>query len=180
MVANTGRVYAFEPNPSAYSYLSRNVAANGCRNVVPVQKAVSDRIGSLRLVADPVGPESFVTQEADGADGPNVEAIPLDDFFMQLGWPRVDIVKMNIEGGEYAALKGMTRLGERNPEMKLVMEFNPRALSRAGASRDQMEGVLRELGFRSSRVVEHGMKSIPPGDFLPRHPAVCNLLLTKS
>src|SRR5690242_7217517 len=48
-VGETGKVYAFEPDPDNYAFLERNVAANGCPNVTLVPEAVSDRTGELRL-----------------------------------------------------------------------------------------------------------------------------------
>ena len=42
-MGSSGRVYAFEPDPAMFGYLTRNIALNGCQNVTAVQQAVSDR-----------------------------------------------------------------------------------------------------------------------------------------
>jgi FkbM family methyltransferase len=179
-VGRSGRVFAFEPEPSAYGYLVRNVRENRLSNVEAREEAAADRSGTGWLVPDPRGPESFVTQETSAAGAREIQVVRLDDFFGQHGWPRVDVIKMNIEGGEYAALRGMEELSERNADMVLVMEYNRMAFSRAGVSRPELERALRDLGFSMSRVIERGVGRLHRRELLPRHATVCNLLLTKS
>jgi tRNA G37 N-methylase Trm5 len=48
-VGDEGRVYAFEPDPTNFSLLKKNVEINGYRNVVLIQKAVSNKNGKLKL-----------------------------------------------------------------------------------------------------------------------------------
>ena len=49
LVGPTGRVIAFEPDPRSFQLLERNVARNGCTNVVLEQKALADKPGTLTL-----------------------------------------------------------------------------------------------------------------------------------
>ena len=44
------KVFAIEPHPKAFSFLCANVRLNNCYNVVPVNAAISDRIGPAHLV----------------------------------------------------------------------------------------------------------------------------------
>ena len=48
-VGETGKVFAFEPDPTNFALLKKNIEANGVKNVVLVQKAVSDTTGITRL-----------------------------------------------------------------------------------------------------------------------------------
>src|SRR5438105_12803523 len=50
LVGSSGRVYAFEPDPAMFGYLTRNIALNACENVTAVQQAVSDRVGSASFI----------------------------------------------------------------------------------------------------------------------------------
>src|SRR5207245_2930011 len=52
-VGSHGKVLAFEPEPSRYALLEKNVRANDLKNVIPVQKAVSNKTGAARLYLDP-------------------------------------------------------------------------------------------------------------------------------
>ena len=56
LVGETGRVFAFEPDPDNYSLLIKNVSVNGHDNVIPVQKAVSNKTGQVRLFLDDCTP----------------------------------------------------------------------------------------------------------------------------
>jgi len=174
-----GRVYAFEPDMKAFQYLLTNVELNSWRNIVAVNKAASSSSRKMTLVRDKTGPESFVTTSQVDGDTVAIQATGLDEFFAAAGWPPVDVVKMNIEGSEGDALQGMPELSGRNPHLKLIMEFNPKAMARAGVSRLALTSTLTDLGFKRSSTAEQGLKPIPSGELLPTAPAVCNVLLTK-
>ena len=179
LVGPSGHVHSFEPDSFAYGYLVRNIEANSSANVTAVNKAVSDVAGQAVLSRDPSGPESFIGNAPEGAGGYTVETVTLDSQFEALGWPRVDVVKMNIEGSEMAALKGMRELSARNPNLRLIVEFNPKAMARAGTRNDDFTATLKSLGFREGRVVERGSELIPNGGLVPTGDAVYNLLLSK-
>jgi FkbM family methyltransferase len=179
LVGPTGQVFAFEPEADAYRYLLHNVEANNCRNVVAVRKAVSDTASTATLVRDPVGPESFLTSGPQPGQGVVVDAINLDNFFEAQNWPPVHLIKMNIEGWELPALKGMRELSKRNPELHLIIEFNPMAMTRGRISSEELGRTLTELGFRRGQIVERGLKVIPAGKLVPTGDAVYNIYLTK-
>lgn len=179
LVGGSGRVFAFEPADEAYRYLLHNIEANGCRNVVAVRKAVSDTASTATLIRDPVGPESFLTNGPDHGQGVVVETINLDKFFEAQNWPAVHLIKMNIEGWELPALKGMRELSKRNPELQLIIEFNPMAMARGAISREALGLTLADLGFRRGQIVERGLKVIPAGELVPTGGAVYNIFLTK-
>ena len=56
LVGREGKIYAFEPEPVNYGLLVKNIGINGYKNIVPVQKAVSDRTGTTRLFINKVIP----------------------------------------------------------------------------------------------------------------------------
>lgn len=178
LVGSTGRVYAFEPSRSAFAYLARNAAANACTNTILCPKALSDAPGQRRLFLDPAGAESFITDDQSGASEP-IDTTSMDHYFESQGWPSIDLVKMDIEGGEFSALNGMAEVSRRNPGLKLILEFNPETMSRAGVNREDMNRVLRELGFQKAFVIEDGLKPVLDSQLVPARNAICNLLLVK-
>lgn len=179
LVGPSGRVFSFEPDPLPFEYLLRNVAANGYDNVVAVNKALSRRRETLSLVRDPTGPETFTTDISGGGRVVTVEATSLDEFFAANRWPSVDAIKMNIEGAELRALQGMRQLSLLNPKLWLVMEHNPAALRRAGATPSALTAILHDLGFARAQIVERGLQTVPGGDLLPTGSAVYNVLFMK-
>jgi FkbM family methyltransferase len=136
-----GRVFAFEPHPRNFSLLTKNVEANGLTNVVPVQKAISNRAGRAKLFLARITAghslDSLPPEESSGGSAAKeaigVDTVALDDFFARSSVePR--LVKMDIEGAEPLALAGMRCLIERNPLLVLITEFNPAYLdAKAGA-----------------------------------------------
>lgn len=179
LVGSTGRVFAFEPDSLAFDFLTKNISSNRFTNVVAINKAVSDTVGMARLERDQQGPESYISILPPGPGSHRVETLSLDAYFDQLNWSRVDVVKMNIEGSEIAALRGMREVSHQNPDLQLVIEFNAKAMSRAGVSPQALETTLRELGFRHGRIVERKLTAVPDGALLPNGRAVYNILLTK-
>jgi FkbM family methyltransferase len=94
------RITSFEPDPDNFGVLDLTVAANrreGNWDAIPA--AVSDRVGELSF-APGDGAKSHLSPTAD--DGATI-TVPAVDFFGQTG-DGVDLVKMDIEGGEWQIL----------------------------------------------------------------------------
>ena len=83
-----------------------------------------------------------------------VRTVAIDDCLDQLGIARVDIVKMDIEGAELAALRGMRRTIARSPDLALVMEYNPSALRAFGHEPAAALDEARALGFGRVEAIE--------------------------
>ena len=80
----------------------------------------------------------------------------LDQFFRELGWPRIELVKLDIEGEEPRALLGMRELVHRNPRLSIILEVNASALARAGLGTRELGEMLKTLGFETGSIVETG------------------------
>jgi len=132
-VGTAGKVYSIEPNPIVFSSLKKNVKENNHQNVVLINKAVSSFSGSTKLSFDSensISTESYLIREETGSQKfVSVETISLDDFFKNIS-NKVNVIKMDIEGAEFEALKGMKNLLENNNTLNLFLEFNPRALNK--------------------------------------------------
>ena len=105
-VGRTGHVYAFEPNPYSLRVLRQNVQINGHEDVVTIEPtAVARGRGQTQLF---LGMGRGVTSMFNTGDGEKqsivVDTVSLDIYFAGLGWPRVDVMKMDIDGAERLAL----------------------------------------------------------------------------
>jgi len=142
-----GRVYAFEPDPRTFPYLVYNIEQNGFSNIIiPIKKAVSNHEGILRLHLDEItsGDTSLFHRNTSGRTV-EVQSVKLDDFLE--GEAKVDIVKLDIEGGELAALEGMESLLKRSNNVTMFVECNPSMLEVAGSNVEQLLEKLYALGF---------------------------------
>jgi FkbM family methyltransferase len=121
-VGPTGRVLAFEPEPTNGALIARSVAANGFGNVRLVLCAVAGATGVVDLLLDDSNGR-LVDPDTPGAR--RVQALSLDQL-LSPDEP-VDLIKMDIEGAEGLALAGMQQLiATRRPI--IVTEFSPPAL----------------------------------------------------
>lgn len=120
LVGGAGRVWAFEPNPSSFGRLQRNITKNALSNVSAEMIGLWDSPGRghLRVSLTDDGLSSLVT-----GDGKQVE-VPLkrlDDVYSGNG--RV-IVKIDVEGSELHVLLGMNRILNQSESVSLVVEWN--------------------------------------------------------
>ncbi len=126
LAAGAGLVVAIEPEPLTLECLRRNLAAEiRDKRVIVVPKGAWDKEDTLALHVDPAdaGGSSFVWQKS----GPSVE-VPLttiDRIVADLKLPKVDLIKMDIEGAEKNALLGATATIRRyHPKLSLVLEHS--------------------------------------------------------
>jgi FkbM family methyltransferase len=101
-----GRVLAYEPFPESFALLQQNVALNNLCNVEAQPYAIAAQPGSLALNIGMGEAVQHSTTQA-GVNTIEVRAITLQQIFAERGLERCDFLKMDIEGGEYAILRGM-------------------------------------------------------------------------
>jgi FkbM family methyltransferase len=108
LVGGSGRVVSVEAHPRTYGRLVALCRANRLANVTPLQLAASDRDG-VALISDR---QDHARNTLVGAEGNAVEvrARRIDTIARELGLARIDLLKMNIEGAEQAAIRGVGAL----------------------------------------------------------------------
>jgi FkbM family methyltransferase len=152
LVGSQGKVYSFEPEPNNYALLANNVALNDYQNVITVPKAVSDTSGSvtLKLSNQDSGAHTIRDQFnlSEFTATVNVETVCLDEYFEGCSHP-IDVVKMDIEGLEPRAFRGMSRILKDNPQITMFVEFFPELIAQAG---------YQPAEFARSLMEEHGIK----------------------
>jgi hypothetical protein len=88
------------------------------------------------------------------------ECVALDDFFPDDD--HFDVIKMDIEGAELTALRGMQRiLSNKTRRITMFVECNPTALRAAGSSADKLIEVLKSLGFTIHLIDEKYERLLP-------------------
>ena len=143
LVGKNGKVYAFEPEPKNYNYLVKNIEFNGYHNVIPWQKAVSNRTSKTKLFICSYDSGHHTINQSNGIKDYKpeevgakinfieVETTTLDDFFKDKK-ESVDVIKMDVEGAEMLALSGMDRIIKQNKNLKMFIDFKERWISTDG------------------------------------------------
>jgi FkbM family methyltransferase len=149
LVGESGHVYAFEPDPIAFSLLERNVRLSGLRNVTLEQKAVSDAPGTIRLfIAEKNKGDHRIFQAAGGTrESIGVEAVSLDDYFAGRE-TEINFIKIDTQGAEGAIIAGAEKLLSMNDHVRLAMEFAPWNLRQFGVEAADLLETLEALDFR--------------------------------
>jgi FkbM family methyltransferase len=140
-----GRVFSFEALPPNVAGLERHCRLNGADNVEVVHGAVSDRVGTVSFTA---GSNTFVGHVADEGQY-RVPAVRLDDFVLAQGHPPPRVLKMDIEGGEGAALLGARELLRRHRPVIFLA-------THGAAVHAECCALLRDLGYE--------LRSVDGGD----------------
>ncbi len=117
MVGETGMVFSFEPLPTNLERLQRNLSLNNLPSFVKIIPcAVIDQTKQTQFLIGSSGAMGKVNGSAGREkkdlyrESINVAGISLDDFIYKESNPIPQVIKMDIEGGEVLALRGMTRL----------------------------------------------------------------------
>lgn len=177
LAGQNGRVIAFEPHPRTFQTLSANLRAYP--TVTPLQIAVAEAEGSAELYdylmmsasgslhydealrdlqRAQVGEADIAPRISSdfAAETFTVRTRPIDAVLAELGVSRVDVIKMDIEGAEMAALRGMQTIIANSPGLALVMEYNPQALRAFGFQPEQALAEVMAMGFGTAQVIEPG------------------------
>lgn len=107
------RVLAFEPDDSNFDLLTKNVAGLCAvkKNVTATKMAISDSLLEVNT--------EFNFGKTKVVQGTGIKSAPLD----VLGLPKIDLVKIDVEGKELKVLVGMrTILTTQKPELLIEMQ----------------------------------------------------------
>ena len=103
-VGEQGRVICIEAHPRTFRCLEKLVQYNHLTNVTPIQLAVSEPGCQLTSIEDS---EEYLANRSATTAGIPVSATTIDAIRQQLGLERIQFWKMNIEGAERFAIRGM-------------------------------------------------------------------------
>ena len=136
--AGADKIIAIEPAPDNLECLRRNFQAEiASGRVVVIPKGVWDKEDSLDLMVNPENQpaNSFIIHRPGAVAVHSVPLTTIDHLVAELKLPRVDFIKMDIEGAEVRAVHGAKdTLGRFHPRMALCtyhVDDHPRAVPRA-------------------------------------------------
>lgn len=151
-----GSVFAFEPAPTNFELLQRNIALNGYKNISAFPIAGAENSARMKLSLDAKGNDrhSLVLVEEPGSmqNTVEVDTISIDDFLERSDVNTVDLMKIDAEGAECAILRGLRRSLTEGKVRRLVFEFSPSACEAAGIAPDKFLTQMADFGFRLYRI----------------------------
>ncbi len=139
--APAAQILAVEPNPSSFQLLRRNIEESALgERTTALNWAVgaSPGVGSLTLVEHPLG----TRLSADSTGGVTVSVGTLAGLVQKAGMTRVDVLKLDCEGMEYAIFASIDRSWLETVDV-LMCEYHPEP----GHDVAELDSVLRSAGF---------------------------------
>lgn len=163
-IARHGKVIAFEPVSEYRDRLLENIRLNDYGNVQVIPVALGEQEGALPIF----------DQQENFTDGTRNEGLPtlfssesrhfarevvpvkrLDDVLRELGVSRVDVIKLDIEGAEWIALRGaVNTISSCRPT--LILEIGRETCRAAGYEPEALVEWLISLNYRIEKVIEGG------------------------
>lgn len=156
-VGKTGKVYAFEPAPDNFRLLKKNAEVNNYSNIVPINKAVSDKTGVTRLHLDDYNQGNHgIYKNGTTENSVEVGVVRLDDFLKNE--KKIDFILMDAQGAELGIFRGMKNLLKKNKKIKIITEFSPLHLEMLGDSSIDFLNEIKNYGFNILDIDENTEK----------------------
>jgi len=128
-LGKNGKVFAFEPEPSNLKAFKKNLKLNKLINVSIIPLACSDKKGRLKLYLNEnnSGGHSLIEKQTHFI---GVEVDTLDNLIEKYKIKKVDLIKIDVEGGEVGVLTGAKKI-LRKDHPKIIFEaWNEKCLNR--------------------------------------------------
>lgn len=142
------KVYVYEANPGNYQYLRKNIDSNHFTNIQAFPCAVSGKKGvvSLYLHEEGSGGNSLYREHVRSSNLQSVEvpSVTLEDVLTENKIEKVDFLKIDCEGAEYAILKSATPEALKKIN-KIAIEYH----KIPGFETEDLVTVLQRNGFQT-------------------------------
>ena len=149
IVGSTGQVFAFEPDPSNFEILKKNVKINNYKNIILEQKAVGDKHGRTTLYqSDHPGKHRIFPQTEQAKSQVQVELTNLDNYFDSDMTDKINFIKIDVEGLEFSVLKGMKNILKNSKKIKILFEFMPENTIEVGFTPIELLNYLTSNDFK--------------------------------
>ncbi len=157
-------IHAFEPTPDIYQKLKHNIALNRMPSITANQLGVSGRSGAayLSLCRGNDGSNegmNYVVGRPDSLETTPIEVVSIDDYCRSRNIKSIDLMKLDIEGGEYDALCGACGLLQKKAIGCLFVELMGWAAERSGHTTFDIKRLLLDAGYSLYKV--RSMRLVP-------------------
>jgi FkbM family methyltransferase len=156
IVGEKGKIHCFEPDTTNFAHLKKTTSSY--KNIIINNKAVGPKTEKLKIYTSKnlnVDHRTYKPEEYDREI--EIDAVSIDDY---LTGTRVDFIKMDIQGFEMEAMKGMKETLKNNPNVKMISEFWPYGLRKAGSSVRDFFILLKELNFKVEILKDNKLETL--------------------
>ena len=143
--SSMGKIFAFEPEIENLNILYKNIDINNCKNVKVFANSVGeeDKDSYLYLSQDNTGDHRCYDVSNDKRLTQKIIQVKLDNIDFSV---KIDLIKIDIQGFEYSAIKGMSQLIKRDRPI-VISEFWPNAIKSNGDNPIDILHFFNDLGY---------------------------------
>lgn len=160
IVGNTGSVFSFEAFTPNFLKLKKNIEDNNLKNTVTEHRAISNDNSPVEILYRDenknIGMASAFLQDFTSRE--IVEGTTVDQFLSDRKIIRVDLIKIDIEGGEFKALSGMTDT-LRNLKPQIIIEISSETLKNSNSSEEELTKFLKSFDYQMIKKLSTGENS---------------------
>lgn len=159
IVGSKGQVHCFEPDLNNFNHLKKTVASHG--NIIINNKAVGPKTETLKIYTSKnlnVDHRTYKPEEYDREI--EIDAVSIDNYLAQKGSVVPAFIKMDIQGFEMQAIQGMQKTLDNNKDIKLISEFWPYGLQKAGSSVTDYFNFLQAKGFHCYLLEKNSLQKL--------------------
>lgn len=142
-VGPTGRVIAFEPDKKNLKILEKNIRYEKLHNVIVVNKGLWNKNTSLKFNSSGTLHSSLEPSQGTLQE---VKVVRLDDELPKLGFNKIDVLKMDIEGAEIEAVEGAIKTLKKNKVNVMIASYHIVDGKRTSYA---MEAFLKKIGYNA-------------------------------
>lgn len=142
LVGDKGQVFSFEPETKNFELLKKNVEKNNLKNITLVNKAVGNETAEKFLALGKDSATHKLIEKTNLQNSILVKCTRLDDVTK-----KIDFAKIDAEGFDFHVLLGMGDL-INNPDLRIIIEFQPKVLRESGTDPVKMLEFLKENSFK--------------------------------
>lgn len=150
LVGENGRVFSFEPAKENFECLIKGINENSFKNIMAMKTAVGENNeeGKLFLNFGNTTLHSLVEGNIrHEGEKENVNIISLDSFAKEKMIEKVDIIKSDTQGFDTKVMRGAEGIIKSNPDIKILMEFWPIGIKKAGDNPEEFWRWMKNLGL---------------------------------
>jgi len=154
------QIYAFEPVPSSFDVLSRNIALNNLKNVNVFNIGIGkeNTVSEFSFNRDISGATSMVNLlDREDAEKIKCDIRTIDSFVQEKNIGKVDFIKCDIEGAEFFALQGGKDVLEKH-RPKLFVEMLRKWAAKFGYHPNDIIMFMSNLGYNCFEIADGGLR----------------------
>ncbi len=152
MVTSTGKIYSIEPQHRLKNVIEKNIDLNQMTNITVIPLAISETEMEIDITLSPSlnsGSTSIIKNSRSKFwKKQKTNTKRLDTLFEDYQMGHVNLIKIDIEGYEFSAIKSMENLLKNKLVDTILVEFHEKQLSIMNTSEAAIIAYFKELGYR--------------------------------